>query len=781
MGVKAFFTALLAVSHFCGQALSDPAPQAEEPPASGAYWLADIKHQGQPAFGTPNYQVFRNVKNFGAVGDGIADDTKAINDAVTLGSRCGLGCDSSTTTPALVYFPPGTYRVTAPIVAYYYTQLIGDAIDRPVLKADPSFSGKAIIEANPYRDDTGDNWYTNQNNFFRQVRNFVIDVTEQPPDRGTGIHWQVAQATSLQNIEFNMREDPSENNKQQGLYIENGSGGFMTDLVFNGGKFGAHMGSQQFTTRNLKFNNCQTAVYLTWDWTWAFHNLQINNCGIGIDMANLDGPAAVVGSVLVLDSKFSNTPVGINTLYSPANPDTNNTLIIDNSDMSENVPVAVSNKATSETILEGNTAIASWIQGRIYSGADGGKPIQDSQAPIKKPAILLDGSGNVVTRSKPQYEDVPVSQFISVKSRGAAGDGVTDDSDVIQQVFDEAKTGDVVYFDHGAYVVTKTINVPKDIKITGEIWPLIMAGGDSFFKDQNDPKPVFRVGKPGDVGTVEMTELMFETKGPQPGAILMEWNVAGTKPGAAGLWDVHFRVGGSAGTGLQSDKCKKTPEVTTKPNPECMGAFMLLHITPTGSGYFENTWLWVSDHELDLPDFSQINIYNGRGVLIESEQGNWLWGTASEHSVLYNYQMTNAANVYLSLIQTETAYFQSNPDATVPFTANRAFSDPDFASLCAGEAATCAKTLGVRITNSSDIFFYGAGVYSFFENYDQDCVAAQNCQDHIFSIDQSSNIHMFGLATKASVSMVTLDGKSAALDADNRGTFCGAVAAFNVA
>ncbi|SPO00585.1 probable beta-1,3 exoglucanase precursor [Cephalotrichum gorgonifer] len=777
MGFKALVTRLLALGLLVSPTLSSPSPQASAAPAAGTYWLADIERQGQPAFGVPGYQVFRNVKEFGAVGDGVADDTKAINDAVTLGSRCGQGCDSSTVTPAIVYFPPGTYRVTAPIIPYYYTQLIGDAVDRPILKADPAFIGMAVIDANPY-DNSGNNWFTNQNNFFRQVRNFVIDVTEQPLERGTGIHWQVAQATSLQNIEFNMREDKSEANRQQGLYIENGSGGFMSDLVFNGGKFGAWIGSQQFTSRNMKFKNCQTAVFLGWNWLWSFHELQIDNCGVGIDMTNVDGPALTVGSALVLDSKFSNTPVGISTLYNPESTTTNNTLILDNVDMTQNVPVAVSNKATNATLLAGNVKVDSWAQGRVYNGADGGKAVQDTQTPVTKPAGLLDKSGKVVTRSKPQYEDVPASQFVSVKKNGAVGDGATDDSDAIQKIFDAAKPGEIVYFDHGAYLVTKTINVPKDIKITGEIWPMIMAGGDSAFKDEANPQPVFRVGKPGDVGVVEISELTFETKGPQPGAILMEWNVAGTKPGDAGLWDVHFRVGGTAGTGLQSDKCKKTPEVKTDPNPECVGSFMLLHVTPEGSGYFENTWLWVSDHELDRPDFSQINIYNGRGILIESTKGVWLWGTASEHNVLYNYQISSAANVYLSLIQTETAYFQGNPGATVPFAVNKAFKDPDFKAFCSGGSSTCARTWGVRVLGSKDVFIYGAGIYSFFDNYEQECVAGQNCQDHIVSIEDS-DVHLFGLSTKASVNMVTLNGDGVATDADNRSTFCGTIAIFH--
>ena len=107
---------------------------------------------------------------------------------------------------------------------------------------------------------------------------------------------------------------------------------------------------------------------------------------------------------------------------------------------------------------------------------------------------------------------------------------------------------------------------------------------------------MLRVGDEGEIGDVEMQDLIFTTKGPTPGAILVEWNMRALTPGSAALWDCHARVGGATGTQLTPADC---PPVTSGTNQACAGASLMMHLTKSASGYFENMWLWVDDHMIE--------------------------------------------------------------------------------------------------------------------------------------------------------------------------------------
>ncbi|KAJ7871396.1 exo-beta-1,3-glucanase [Mycena olivaceomarginata] len=728
------------------------------------FWLEAIKHQGKAAYNPdPSYQVFRNVKDFGAKGDGVADDSAAINNAISSGNRCGGGeCKSSTITPAIVYFPRGTYVVSKAIIAYYYTQLIGDPKDRPILRATSNFTDMAVIDADPYIPGGDTQWYQNQNNFFRSVRNFIIDVRLVPATAfGTCLHWQVAQATSLMNIAFYMSDAP--NTAHQGIWMENGSGGFMGDLDFHGGKFGMWVGNQQFTVRNITISDAQTAILGVWAWGWTFQGVTINNCSVGFDL--LGG----VGAEAIIDAVVSDTPIFVRSA-APSNGSLVGSLVLNNIKLN-NVSTAVG-VVGGEDVLCGapNTTITidSWVQGNVYTGSNStGVFTQNNFAAPAVPCSLLNPAGQIFGRTHPQYADYHVSQFVSVRDHGATGDGKTDDTAALKTIFLKYGTSKIIFFDAGTYIVTSTITIPAGARVVGEAWSVISGAGPAF-QDQNNPQVVVRVGEPGSRGVVEITDIIFSTVGPAPGAIVVEWNVKEIKQGSAGTWDTHIRLGGAAGTNLEMGQC--LPVAAGKDASGCMAAFMALHLTRDSSAYLEGMWVWLADHTLDEDGVSQLTIFSGRGILSESQGPVWMIGTASEHHTLYQYQLLNAKEHYMGFIQTETPYYQPIPKTPLPypFSITSKYGDPEFPS-----DITMAWALVVR--SSKEIVVFGANLYSFYSNYSQDCLATRNCQNQILNVSGDSSVYIYSLATVASTFQVSVDGAGVVDQKDNNNGFASTV------
>jgi hypothetical protein len=688
-------------------------------------------------------------------------DTAAINAAITAGGRCGQSCGSSSTLGAVVYFPPGTYAVSSPIIQDYYTQFIGDPTSLPTIKGLPNFAGIALIDTDIYvPGGNGSEWYINQNQFYRQIRNFNFDLTAMPFHNvdgdqtyvPTGIHWQVAQSTSLQNLHFNMPVSNSNGTTTAvGIFTENGSGGFMSDLTFVGGNIGMRVGSQQFTASNLQFTSCLTAVSMIWDWGWTWKNVQVTSCWVAFDCTTLGGiNGQGVGSLTVLDSNFNGVPYAITVDQNTSPAITLDNLVVQNTAS----VVLVSGGAT---LLagpsSGSQTIASWGMGRRYSNIDdAGSSVTGVINPLPSKPASLTSNGAWFQRSRPQYETLTASSFINVLDYGAVGDGTGDQSAAINKALASAN-GAIVFFPAGVYAVQSTVFVPVGSRIVGEAWPQIMGTG-SYFEDVNNPKVMVQVGNYGDVGVLEISDILFTVSGPTAGAILVQWNVQESSQGSAGMWDSHFRVGGAIGSNLQSAQC---PAASGTPNPNCIAATMLMHLPAYASGYFENIWGWVADHDLDTPAQTQINIFSGRGLLIESAGPVWLWGTSFEHSVLYQYQLSNATNIFMAHLQTETPYYQASPPATQPFTVGMFVNDPLFEN-CLGSTAGCAKAWALRIIESSEVFIYGAGVYSFFEQYSQTCLATESCQVGLIDTSYSQGIWLYSVFTKGATQSISPEG-----------------------
>lgn len=75
---------------------------------------------------------FVNLKDFGAVGDGATNDTKALQRAI---DQVYLNSDKANTSARKkLYFPAGTYLVTGTIYVPSFATLEGDGIDRTIIK-----------------------------------------------------------------------------------------------------------------------------------------------------------------------------------------------------------------------------------------------------------------------------------------------------------------------------------------------------------------------------------------------------------------------------------------------------------------------------------------------------------------------------------------------------------------------------------------------------------------------------------------------------------------------
>lgn len=403
------------------------------------------------------------------------------------GKRCGEKCNGSTTKNAIVYFPPGTYLISTTIPLPYGTQVIGDANDRPRLKAAPEFVGLGVLSTDEYTGEGGTGidggdpqYYVNTANFYRQIRNVIIDVSGTGNYRDTAcLHYQVAQATSLQNVEL----VAAPGSKQIGIYAENGSGGGISDVVFKGGAIGIYGGNQQFTAQRLSFDGCTIGVHVIWDWGWVWKSITMQNVDIGFKLISDDG-SGNIGSVSVMDSSFSNVGTAAIVIGTPSSqPGSGSTGVVLERVSLAGVAAAVKDSGGNVLLAGSAGTIDQWTLGPVYEGSTTARSFSDGGrvGGYRRPSTLVDADGKYFERERPQYEGYGLGDFVHVKDLGAVGDGVTDDTVAFQAALYSSQ-GKVLFVDAGSYILTSTVTVPMGTKVVGETWSQLVASG-SYFAD----------------------------------------------------------------------------------------------------------------------------------------------------------------------------------------------------------------------------------------------------------------------------------------------------------
>ncbi|KAL4918595.1 pectate lyase superfamily protein-domain-containing protein [Aspergillus aurantiobrunneus] len=725
---------------------------------SSKFWYEEIEHNGESSFLTPgykdNYKIFRNViTDYGADNTGQSDASSAIQNAIRDGPSGGptRGDQEMGTTgqPAIVYLPGGVYSLKESLQLYVGTVLMGDPTNPPVLKAEPGFSDDHMI----YAKDPN---YVGTINFYVGIKNLVLDSTVLDSSLAiTLLDWTVSQATQLSNIEFNMPQTPTAHVGLTTEYDYN-SNIIVNDLRFNGGDVGMKLNGQQWVFKNLVFTGTNTGV-IAGGTDIVFLGCAFNNGRTGIDAAGTSG------SLTVVDSSGSGLE---NFVISRNSADAGNSIILEN----------IQNTGTTVS-LDGKAVVSgsitdTWVHGNLYAAGNAEmQRVNNQRVTTERSSALLSG-GKYFTKSAPTFQEYSTSQVLNIKSvqgRPVYGDGETDDTQNINNILAEDSDCRVIYFPAGTYMVTDTIFVPAGRRIVGDPYASIISAVGANFKDPAAVRPMVKFGYPGDVGIAQVTDMMFTVGDILPGCLIVEVNIAGTEPGDVGFWNTHIRIGGAVGSKVQT-QCSGSPD-------QCKAAWAALHLTSTSSAYIENMWGWTADHDLDGSNDQTIS--TGRGLLVEATAATWLVGTGFEHHTLYQYNFESAHNVFSTMQQSESAYWQGpgNMLAPSPWQDNVAPSDPDF-SQCAAEDALCRMGLFERIHASSSLFLYGGCNWVFFNN-DEGCNApGGKCQKNAIQIRDSSAVYLYGTNTKSTINMVLEDNHAIATEDENAGGWGGVIAAY---
>ncbi|KAH8692283.1 putative exo-beta-1,3-glucanase [Talaromyces proteolyticus] len=717
------------------------------------WWYANITHNGQSSFMSSknDYTVVRNVvTDFGADNTGATDASKAIQNAINAGpsggSARGSGNYGTTGQPAIVYIPPGTYLMSGSLQLYVGTVLVGDPINPPTLKASSNFPNDHII----YAKDPN---FGGTINFYIGIKNLVIDSTAVNANTSLGLlDWTVSQATQLANVVFNMPDYSTGHVGVTSQYDSN-SNVILNDLTFNGGAYGLKLSGQQWILKNIKTNGTTTGI------SAGGFSITCLACSFANGATGIDG-TVVSGSLTVIDSTGSSLG---NFVTGKSSTSGANSIVLENV-VNEGTTVSIDGSAT----VTGNVA-DTWVYGSLYSSgsSSGGHVSQDVST--SRAASLLTDSKYYTTSAPPSFQEYSVDQVINVKSVSGLpvnGDGITDDSANINAILKQYAGCKVIYFPAGTYILNDTVTIPAGSRIYGDAYATAFSAVGENFYNPAAPTTMIQVGNPGDTGVAQIVDIIFTVADVLQGCKLVEVNIAGQNPGDVGIWNSHFRIGGAAGSKVETN-CGGGPD-------QCKAAWGLIHLTNTSSAYIENMWGWTADHDLDGNNGQTIS--TGRGILVEATKGTWLVGTAMEHHTLYQYNYNNAQNVFSAFQQSETPYWQGpgNVATPNPWADSLISSDPDF-SNCASGDATCTMAWFERISGSSDLFLYNGMVWAFFNN-GGGCNG--DCQENAVDISNSKSLYIYGQQVK-SVTNVFVEGSNAiATESSNSGGWGGVVAAY---
>jgi Pectate lyase superfamily protein/SMP-30/Gluconolactonase/LRE-like region len=573
--------------------------------------------------------VYLTRANFPVRGDGVADDTAAIQQAIDKVHE--------TTSQGILFVPEGRYRLTRTIHVWPGIRVIGHGATRPVLLLGPNtpgyqnrdqenlmvfFAGRRPGfgrggDANRRRDPgNGPVPDANPGTFYSALSNIDMEIGDGNPG-AVGVRAHYAQHCFLAHMDFRIGS---------GLAGIHEAGNVAEDVHFHGGQYGiwtrTPSPSWQFTVVDGTFEGQRQAA------------IQERAAGLTLIRPHFKN----VPTAIAIDTGFPDDlwvkDARLEDISGPA------------------VSIGLENNARTQINLEGVVCqrvpvFAAFAQsGRKVAGPASIYEVKEFSygltfaRPDRAPrfsdtfaATPLDAMPAAVKSDLPDLP--PRGGWVNVRSLGAKGDGATDDTEALRRAIAQHST---LYFPSGRYVVKDTIALKANTVLIGlhpSTTQIDLLDSTPAFQGVGPPRALIEAPRGG---TNIMVGIGLYTNGINPRAVAAKW-MAGKD---SMMNDVRFL--GGHGT-MKADGTRETPYNNTHSadpdlNRRWDGQYPSLWVTDGGGGTFFDIWTPST--------FAQA------GMLISntSTEGR-IYEMSSEHHVRNEIQLHNVSNWQIYALQTE--------------------------------------------------------------------------------------------------------------------------------
>jgi hypothetical protein len=433
-----------------------------------------------------------NVKSdFGAKGDGITDDTAAIQQAISSTvHHSGVGT-------RIIYFPTGTYLISKPLLEKdlqgRWSSLLtlqGQNRATTVLKLsdnNPLYqSSREPVDVLTLASQHGGLTGGGNEAFDNFVFDMTIDVGRGNPG-AVALNFMGNNYCGLRNVTL-QSSDPNRTGAV-GLGLQRYAAGpcLMKNVVVNGFDYGIKVASNEYSLvfEDLYLLNQKMYGIYNANNVLSIRHLVSSNAAPAICNKNASGVITLLDATLYGGSRQSSAIQNQGTLYART--------------------VTSSGYAS---VLEGDQA-----HGSSLTEYDSGPVL--TQFASKELSLRLP------VEETPQFEDTKMADWKSVVAYGADPSGKTDSATAVQAAIDSGAT--TVYFPTGVYVISRTILIRDKVRVLEGFGSSLNPSG-KVFQDPSKPAPLLSVESGTSDVILDHMRIAAFSAGLSPGIIGVEQN-----------------------------------------------------------------------------------------------------------------------------------------------------------------------------------------------------------------------------------------------------------------